>query len=160
MTGIYLLLGSNLGKKAEYLAEGTKLIREYIGAVSLESSIYHTEPWGVSNAPDFLNQVLWVNTSLKPHETLKKMLGIESTLGRERTKAYQNRTLDIDLLYFDNEIIQDSNLTIPHPRISERMFVLKPLVEIAPDFVHPVFGLTNQQLLIECTDSLQVTMLD
>jgi len=160
MTGIYLLLGSNLGKKASFLAGARNLISEYIGPINLKSSLYFTEPWGMSNAPAFLNQVLWVKTSLMPHQALKQMLDIESGLGRKRTELNQDRTLDIDLLYFGDQIINDKNLTIPHPRISERMFVLKPLVEIAPDFIHPLFKLTNQQLLEKCTDPLLVSIIN
>lgn len=160
MTGIYLLLGSNLGEKASFLAGARKLISENIGPISLKSSLYCTEPWGMSNAPAFLNQVLWVKTALMPHQTLEQMLEIESGLGRKRTELNQDRTLDIDLLYFENQIIHDKWLTIPHPRISERMFVLKPLVEIAPDFIHPILRLTNQQLLEKCTDPLSVSLVN
>lgn len=160
MTGIYLLLGSNLGDKASFLASARKLIGNNIGPISLKSSLYCTEPWGMAKTPAFLNQVLWLKTSLLPHQTLEQMLEIESGHGRKRTELNQDRTLDIDLLYYENQIIHDKYLTIPHPRISERMFVLKPLVEIAPDFIHPILGLTNQQLLNQCTDPLSVSLVN
>ena len=158
MTGIYLLLGSNLGDKVTHLADARKLITQQLGHIQQASSQYHTEPWGMSNAPEFLNQVIVIDSSIDPLEVLDKVLNIEIVLGRSRKKDYQNRTIDIDLLYYGKLVFEHPSLSIPHPRISERKFVLTPLSEIAPDFVHPVLGLTNQHLLDICTDPLSVTL--
>jgi len=158
MTGVYLLLGSNLGNKIGHLVEARKQITQHLGPILQESSQYSTEPWGMSDSPTFLNQVLTIETVLEPLNILDKILKIEIGLGRNRKNGYQNRTIDIDLLYYGNLIFNHPELNIPHPRISARRFVLKPLAEIAPHFLHPVLRLTNQQLLDQCADSLSVTV--
>ncbi len=157
MTGIYLLLGSNLGNKKGNLADARKLILQQIGAILQKSALYVTEPWGMSEAPGFLNQVLKVKTRFEPLKVLDNILEIESRLGRTRQYDSLNRTIDIDLLYYHHEVIDHPTLHVPHPRISARNFVLIPLTEIAPNFLHPVLELTNQQLLEQCTDTLSVT---
>ncbi len=158
MTGIYLLLGSNLGDRSSHLDKASKLISQQLAPISQESSRYRTEAWGMSDVPTFLNQVLVIDTVLKPLEILDKILKIEIMLGRNRQEGYRNRTIDIDLLYYGDMVFNHPDLSIPHPRIIERRFVLKPLVEIAPKFVHPVLGLSNLQLLDRCTDTLLVTV--
>ncbi len=158
MTGIYLLLGSNLGDRSSHLDKASKLISQQLAPISQESSRYRTEAWGMSDAPTFLNQVLAIDTGLKPLAILANILKIEIMMGRNRQEGYQNRTIDIDLLYYGDTVFNHPVLSIPHPRISVRRFVLKPLVEIAPEFVHPVLGLSNLQLLDRCMDSLSVTV--
>lgn len=157
MTGIYLLLGSNLGDKLQHLSEAGKLIDRHIGRIVLKSSCYHTEAWMMPGAPSFLNQVLRVDYALAPLKVLEAILKLEALMGRTRQVGYQSRTIDIDLLYYDDLILDHPDLIIPHPRISERRFVLEPLVEVAPEFIHPVFGSTNRQLLDKCPDPLSVT---
>lgn len=159
MTGIYLLLGSNLGKKRETLEKASELLEQQIGPVVSKSSIYCTEAWGMDNVPLFLNQVLMVNSGLKPITVLRTILKIEMSLGRKRAIGYRNRSLDVDILYFGDQMVKHPDLTIPHPRIAERRFVLEPLVEIAPNFVHPVLSKTNSQLLALCSDPLMVKRL-
>jgi len=157
MTGIYLLLGSNLGDKVQHLAEAEKLIDAQLGPVVLKSSCYQTEAWMMPGAPSFLNQVLLVDCTLEPLKVLEEILKLEALMGRTRREGYQSRNIDVDLLYYENLVLDHPDLIIPHPRISQRRFVLEPLVEVAPDFIHPVFGITNRQLLEKCPDPLSVT---
>lgn len=156
MTGIYLLLGSNLGNMQQQLLLARNLLERRVGKVLAASSVYRTEAWNMEGAPDFFNQVLELNSGLEPLNILEEILGIERGMGRMREKPYQNRIVDIDILYYNDQVSDHPELTIPHPRISQRRFVLEPLVEIAPDFVHPVLGLTNKQMLDRCTDQLSV----
>ncbi len=152
----FLLLGSNLGDRAKVLAQAQQEISLIIGTVINNSSIYETLAWGVEEQPAFLNQVLLVETKLNPQNLLKAINGIENDLGRVRYKKWGERLIDIDILYFDNEIVNDANLTIPHPEIINRRFTLVPLVEMASDFVHPSLGKTQTELLAECGDKLEV----
>ena len=159
MTGIYLLLGSNLGNRKQQLREAQQLLELRVGKVQNTSSVYSTEAWEMNDAPDFLNQVLLVNSSFEPLIVLKKILKIETDLGRARNAGYENRSMDIDILYYGDLILNHHELIVPHPRIPQRRFVLEPLAELAPEFVHPQLGLTNQQLLNQCTDPLMVSRL-
>jgi 2-amino-4-hydroxy-6-hydroxymethyldihydropteridine diphosphokinase len=158
MTGIYLLLGSNLGDRDRFLELARVQLEQSLGKVCQASSIYKTQAWQMDGAPDFLNKVILIERSLKPLKVLEVILKIESGLGRIR-EGYRNRSIDIDILYINSLILNHPDLTIPHPRISQRRFVLEPLVEIAPDFVHPISGLTNQQMLNQCRDQLKVSRL-
>jgi len=157
MTGIYLLLGSNLGHKQENLSNACLKINRLIGNIEQASSIYYCEPWGMSQAPAFLNQALSISTRYNPTELLDKLLEIEIEMGRQRSQGYQNRTIDIDILYYQHIICDKPRLKIPHPRIQERRFALEPLAELASDFVHPVLNLTNKELLDQCEDPLSVS---
>ena len=152
MNKAYLLIGGNLGDRLAYLTQSKVYIENQCGKIVAQSSYYETEAWGMKEQPAFLNQVILMETRFLASELLSKLLSIEQQLGRERLTPLGPRTIDIDILYFNNEIINMEQLTIPHPRIAERKFVLIPLNEIAPQIVHPLFQKTTQDLLNECND--------
>jgi 2-amino-4-hydroxy-6-hydroxymethyldihydropteridine diphosphokinase len=153
----FLSLGSNSGNRAFYLNEAMRLIAvEGIAFIRI-SSIYETEPWGLSEQPLFLNQVVVIKTRLSAPALMEKLLEIELKLGRKRGETrWQERTIDVDILFFGNEVIQTKQLTIPHPELYKRRFVLEPLVEVDASFVHPVLKKTLEVLLTLCDDSLKV----
>lgn len=153
MSEVYLLIGGNLDDRFSLISKAKDLIEDQIGEIIKESSIYETEPWGFEAEQNFLNQVIKVNTSLTAHSVLGICLGIEYELGRERSsEQYTSRTMDIDILFYNDEIINEKELIIPHPKLHLRRFTLKPLAEVAAEFVHPVFKKTLQELLKECQD--------
>ena len=157
MVKIYLLLGGNLGDKKLVFEKATKFLKENVGAILQQSHIYETEPWGFESSDVFWNQVLELVTSLSPEEVLRQTQHIELELGRVRKeRKYDSRIIDIDILFYGEEIIQLPNLEIPHPRIQERKFALVPLNEIAPKLKHPILQKNIDQLLAECTDQLRV----
>ncbi|KAI9450898.1 2-amino-4-hydroxy-6-hydroxymethyldihydropteridin epyrophosphokinase [Russula earlei] len=151
----YLLTGSNLGNKLQYLAQAKQLIGAY-GEVISESSIYETAAWGLEAQPSFLNQALALVTSLEPETLMTRLLEEEEKMGRRRTIQFGPRIIDIDILLADDMIINTPVLTLPHPAIPARRFVLVPLDEIAPTLLHPVEKKTIHQLLLDCTDTLDV----
>lgn len=157
MVKLYLLLGGNLGDKSQVFKEATRLLNERVGKITGQSHIYETEPWGFESVDLFWNQVLELLVSISPEKVLNLIQQIEHQLGRTRdAQKYDSRTIDIDILFYDDQIISLDNLTIPHPRIQDRKFALVPLNEIAPNLMHPVFQKNIGQLLIECTDQLRV----
>lgn len=156
---VYLLLGSNQGNKLEYLTQARQKIESKAGIIINVSSLYETQPWGEENQDLFVNQVVLINTTLTPLALLECILAIEQEIGRVRTKKWMERIIDIDILYYDQLEISQSNLTIPHPLIPNRRFTLVPLVEIAPDYIHPVLKKSNEELLLECKDNLGVNKL-
>jgi len=157
MATCYVSLGSNLGnKQASVLFAIEKL--ENLGHISASSSYYITEPWGYQSENLFLNQVISLETELDPHTLLKSFQQIEIEAGRLSTMSshYSDRPLDIDLLFFDELILSDDILTLPHPKLHLRQFVLIPLIEIAPLLSHPLLHQTMEQLLIICPDTCTV----
>lgn len=155
----YILLGGNMGNVAETFDSAKKLLEEKAGRLIKQSSLYQTAAWGNENQNDFLNQVIEIKTFLNPQELLDVCLAVELRFGRVRTKKYSPRTIDIDILFYNRKIIDETGLTIPHPRIPERRFVLTPLNEISPRFVHPQLKKTMHLLFKECEDTLPVNKL-
>lgn len=157
MKKVFLGLGSNLGERAENLRETMVRIEESIGSVVSASSVYETEPWGFVSDKDFFNMVLCVETDLSPSGLLGRILMIESQMGRIRSESqFSSRNIDIDILLYNNEIVNEAALKIPHPRMHERKFVLVPLAELAPDLVHPVLKKSIGSLLKSCKDNSKV----
>src|SRR6476620_6638289 len=139
MNEAFLLTGGNMGDRAGFLARAGKAVAAQCGPGLLASSVFETAAWGMEDQDAFLNQVLQVRTLLDPRGLLDTILKIEETLGRKREQRYGPRTIDIDILFFNDAVIDLPGLHIPHPRIQERRFVLEPLAEIAPQKIHPVF---------------------
>jgi len=153
---IYLLLGSNMGNRLDFLQFAKKEIELNVGNVEAESSIYETEAWGLENQNAFLNQVLKVKSLLSPSKILSAAQKIENKAQRQREVKWGARTLDIDILFIDSKNIELKKLTVPHPFLHKRLFTLAPLSEIAPNFVHPLLQKTMQELLTECDKNLKV----
>ncbi|MEM7296901.1 MAG: 2-amino-4-hydroxy-6-hydroxymethyldihydropteridine diphosphokinase [Bacteroidota bacterium] len=160
MNGIYLLLGSNMGNKLEYLREAeTQLISRGIQVID-ESSIYETEPWGKKDQSWFLNIVLQIETQQAPEELLESILEIEKSLGRIRVEKWGERCIDIDILYYHDQQLHTDNLQIPHLGIPDRRFTLIPLAEMHPLEIHPSLNKSQMELLAECTDPLDCRLTD
>ena len=155
MNKAYLLIGSNIGDRKLYLLEAKHFLNA-IGHVAKASSIYETAAWGKTNQATFLNQALLLETLLEATELLNNILGIEEKMGRKRLEQYGSRIIDIDILLFNDDVINTPTLTVPHPAMVNRSFTLIPLAEIASNIVHPVYNKTIQILLKECTDMLSV----
>jgi 2-amino-4-hydroxy-6-hydroxymethyldihydropteridine diphosphokinase len=156
MKGKYLILGSNVGSRAMYLQAARDKIVESIGPVLRSSSIYQTDPWGYLDQAPFYNQIVQFETILDAVETLKTLLAIEKSIGRIRQGKWKERIIDIDILYFEDQIINSENLTIPHPGIPYRRFILVPLCELIPDEIHPLLKVSNANLLKTTNDILGV----
>ncbi len=152
----YILTGSNLGNRLDYLRKAKEAIAETTGAIANNSIIYETAAWGLEDQPSFLNQALEIHTVHSPSSLLESLLKIEKDLGRKRGAKYGPRLIDIDILFFNEEVIEQKGLTIPHPQLHKRRFALQCLNDIAPTFFHPVFHKNINQLLLECNDTLPV----
>jgi deoxyguanosine kinase len=158
MKTVFLGFGSNMGDRYENLKEALSMTVKNIGSLISVSPVYQTEPWGFKADTDFLNMVICIETQLTVTGLLGRILMIESGMGRLRNVSrYSSRVIDIDILFYANEIINREGLVIPHPRLHERRFVLQPLSRIAPDLVHPLFKKTITGLLEECQDKSKVT---
>lgn len=160
MNKAYLLIGGNTGDRNEYLKQAIAAIRQEAGTVVQCSRLYETAAWGKTDQPAFLNQCLLLHTTLAPESLLDCLLGIESKLGRIRSEKYGPRTIDIDILLFNQLILESPRLRLPHPELPNRRFALAPLQELAPHYRHPVLQQTITQLLTTCTDPLPVQSLD
>lgn len=158
MNEVYLSLGSNEGNRLQWLSKAIQLLNERCGDVVQQSPIYETAAWGITDQPAFLNMVVHLQTPHTAEQVLKGILDIETELGRQRSIKWGPRTLDIDILFFNDEVIDIEQLKVPHPYMQERRFTLAPFAAIAPDLVHPVLKKTISQLLEECPDKLEVTI--
>lgn len=156
MNKAYLLIGGNIGNREAYLSAARDQIERSCGEIRSQSSIYQTAAWGLEEQDAFLNQAIEIKTALNPHQLLQHILQIEESLGRKREVKYGPRIIDIDILFYADAVINDDELTVPHPQMQNRRFVLVPLAEIAPKEIHPVFQSTIAQLLKECPDNLTV----
>ncbi len=155
MNNVILLLGGNLGDRTKLIQEAKNLISQNNCIIVKESSLYESEPWGFNHAQNFINQIIEIETEYEPEFLLQNTQKIEKTLGRKaKTKTgYEGRTMDIDILFFNHQIIHLPNLIIPHPELHNRKFTLLPLAEKWDDFIHPVFQKTSIDLLESCKDT-------
>jgi deoxyguanosine kinase len=158
---VFLSLGSNLGDREFTIKKALDLLGLQVGKLITKSSVYETESWGVKSNNMYINMVVEIQTQLPPYKLMYKILEIEKQLGRERNEQilYQDRTIDIDILFYDNIILFSEKLEIPHPKIVLRRFVLEPLNEIAPNLFHPSLNKAIRQILNECNDTSLVTKL-
>ncbi|HJT72875.1 MAG TPA: 2-amino-4-hydroxy-6-hydroxymethyldihydropteridine diphosphokinase [Chitinophaga sp.] len=154
MNKAILLIGGNLGDRTAHLRQAVDQINEQVGRVEKISAIYETAAWGVTEQPDYLNQALLVNTLLDALTLLRTVLDIEHDIGRIRRQKWGARVIDIDIIFFNDEIINLPELKIPHPQMQYRQFVLVPLKEILPHWQHPVLHKDITELLALCTDKL------
>ncbi len=162
MVNLFLGLGGNIGNVSENFKISLEKIDKDIGRIIAKSSMYKTEPWGNKNQDFFMNQVIEVETALSADDVLQRILKIEILLGRNRDKDNQfaARTIDIDILFFGDEIINRPNLIVPHPRLHLRNFVLTPLLEIAPEFLHPSLEKKIKDLIKDNPDNSEVTLFE
>ncbi len=156
---VYILLGSNLENKEQNLINAIKLLQKNVGEIIKSSTFYYSEPWGFKSDNEFVNQAIKIKTQLNPKDLLKQTKLIENKLGRKNksnNSIYFDRIIDIDILFYNDLILETLDLTIPHPLLHKRLFTLNPLNEIAVDFIHPVFKESISKLL----DNLKATKKD
>lgn len=159
MDGLFLLLGSNIPDQEFYLKEALRRLTLHFGSPMRISSLYKTEPWGIRNQGWFLNQVAVFDIPVqKPAQILDSIKRIETDMGRRKTKKWGPREIDIDILYLADQIVESSDVTIPHPQIQFRRFTLVPLTEVAADGIHPILNKSNILLLQECEDDSEVEL--
>ncbi|MBS1628046.1 MAG: 2-amino-4-hydroxy-6-hydroxymethyldihydropteridine diphosphokinase [Bacteroidetes bacterium] len=156
MQSTYLLIGGNLGNIEQNMQTAISLINKHCGVVINKSSLYKTAAWGLTDQPDFLNQVLVLETNLSAQNLMQQLLFIEEQMGRVRTLKMGPRIIDIDILLFDDLVLNTELLTVPHKALPERKFALMPLAEVAGNIIHPVEKKSIQQLLLNCKDNLDV----
>jgi 2-amino-4-hydroxy-6-hydroxymethyldihydropteridine diphosphokinase len=155
---VYISLGGNLGQRHRFILGALEALELRLGQLIASSQLYETPPWGFESDHSFLNAVAIFQTSHSPQEVLEVLLKTERTFGRKRIESpnYTSRTLDLDLLFYGNEVLNTKDLQLPHPRIPQRAFVLVPLAEIAADYLHPVEQKTIRELLTLCPDKSQI----
>lgn len=155
---VVLLTGSNAGNREGMLGNATRILEKNGVKISAASSVYETAAWGKEDQPDFLNQVLITRTDHTPVQMLNLILETEKEMGRMRNEKWEQRCIDIDILFFNNEILHESGLKIPHEHLHARRFTLVPLNELIPEYVHPVLKKTIRHLLNECADTKEVKL--
>lgn len=158
MHKVYFILGSNEGNREKNLQFARDYMQKNMGELLSQSNIYETANWGSDEWPAHLNQAVAIKTSLSPEHILKHIKEAEGQAGRTRIVRWGPRTLDIDILFYDDRVVATQDLTIPHPLIAERRFVLAPLVEIAADYIHPLTGEDIKTMLARCPDPLSVSI--
>ena len=154
MNIVYLLLGSNEGDRQLWLQQALGLIAANCGTIARTSAIYSTAAWGLQDQPDFYNMAVELHTALAPADLLRHIQAIEQQLGRQRTVKWGQRTLDIDVLFYNDQVIDNDSLQVPHPFLPQRRFALAPLAQIVGNLQHPVLHKTVSELLNECPDPL------
>ena len=156
MNTVYIQLGSNIGERESFITKSMHKVEDDIGKIITSSSIFETTAWGNENQNNFLNSVIEIKTPFDAFTILQKSQEIENNLGRKRSDKWGERTIDIDILFYNNKIINTKELTVPHPLIQKRKFVLVPLSEIAPNYMHPILKKNISTLLSECKDTQKV----
>jgi 2-amino-4-hydroxy-6-hydroxymethyldihydropteridine diphosphokinase len=159
MNKVFLLIGGNIGDRLQNLHQAIDGLSAVCGPIIQQSAVYETAAWGITDQAAFLNQALLLTTSLPPQELITTILSVEEEMGRRRMEKFGPRVIDIDILFFNDDIIHEPNLIVPHPQLQNRRFALAPMHEIAPALVHPVLHKTIEQLLRECKDELPVKRL-
>ena len=162
MEKCYILFGSNQGEKTAIFEQACLYINNRCGKITALSAAYESEPWGFDSDEWFLNRLIELRTELQPDELMNELLHIENELGRVRhpdVNGYTSRTADLDILYYGNQVVNTERVVAPHPRLHLRRFALMPLCELIPDFVHPIFQLTQSELLELCPDKSTVNKL-
>lgn len=149
MNEVYIAFGSNIGDRYEIVKKALELIEKNKMKIVKISNIYETEPYGYKDQPPFLNGAILVETELSCREVLNTLLDIEKQLGRERIIRWGPRTIDLDIIFYNSEVYNEEDLKVPHPDMHNRDFVLKPICDINPDFIHPIFNMTVLELYIK-----------
>jgi len=159
MVDVFLLLGTNLGDRQLHLQQAIEHIQDEIAPVTVASAVYETQSWGKTDEPDYLNQVIQLETSLPARQLLQKILVIELQMGRTREVKWGSRIIDIDILFYGDKVIDEPGLVVPHPQLHNRRFTLEPLAELAPEMLHPLLNKNILTLKTELKDSLIVKKL-
>ncbi len=159
MNEAYLLIGGNIGDRLAYLQQAREMTEEFCGPIKKKSGVYETAAWGSIEQPAFYNQALLVQTTLEPEELMRRLLNIETKMGRHRVIKSGPRIIDMDILLINGKIINSEILTVPHPHLTERRFALTPLAEIAGNIIHPTAHKSITQLLETCKDMLEVHLI-
>lgn len=160
MNKAYLLMGGNVGDIRKSFLQAIEILEAECGTIIRKSSLYNTAPWGKTDQQNFLNQAVLLLTNLSTKELMSGILQIEEKMGRQRLEKNGPRVIDIDILLFNDMVMEDRMLTIPHPQLQYRRFALIPLAEIAPALIHPVLKKTIQELLLDCPDHLEVSLFE
>ncbi len=159
MGQVYISIGSNLGDRISYCQKALDEMAAFSKIIKV-SSLYETDPVDKEDQPQFINSVAEIGTDLAPHDLLEELNIVEGKLGRVRHEKWGPRTMDLDIIFYGDQVIKDSNLEIPHPRAHLRRFVLEPLCEIAPEFIHPNYNLSVAELLKNVDDEKRVIKID
>lgn len=156
MNQAYILIGGNTGNRVNNLTKACRLLEERCGRIKVRSAVYETQAWGITDQRDFLNQAVLLETEFPAAELMDTLLEVEEAMGRKRGERNGPRNIDMDIILFNDDVIDTSRLKVPHPRMHLRRFVMVPMCELAPDLAHPVTGKKMSRLLRECKDRLVV----